>query len=340
MSKTSCNEIWLIIDSRQFGGIETYVAQLATGLLVHQQPTRVLLITPYQPETPLREKLDQLAIPFQYLAENSSQALSKLISLIRSEKPLALHAHGYKANLLSKCAKLATGVPLISTFHAGETPTGKVKLYDWLDRITAAVANHAIVVSHAIGKKLPSASIYLENFIDTRNIASSGGEQLAFVGRLSPEKAPERFIALASKFPHQSFHLYGTGPLAESLAKEGSSNVQFHGHQKEMNRCWSKISVLVICSHFEGLPMVALEAMARGIVVIATNVGELPQLIRHQENGFIAQNESELATCLDDWLNLPIEQQSLIRQQAAQTIHQHYSQQAIIPKMLKIYGVS
>lgn len=337
MSNPTSNEIWLLIDSRQFGGIETYVVQLAQGLIAHQQPVKVLLITEYVPRSPLCEKLENLSIPYQYLGGSTFDALTKLNKKIRQSPPLALHANGYKASLIAKLTKLYTGVKLVSTYHAGETPKGKMWLYDWLDRWSAWIANHSIVVSKAIGAKLPSNSHYIENFIDTNRLDIAYGEQIAFVGRLSPEKAPERFITLATQFPNRNFHFYGTGELSQQLQANAPKNIQFHGHQSNMDTVWSNVSVLIICSRYEGLPMVALEAMARGIVVIATSVGELPQLIRHRQNGYLARNASDLAPLLTDWVSSPIVEQQITRQHAISTIQQNYSQQAIIPKMLKLY---
>ncbi|MBA5763541.1 glycosyltransferase family 4 protein [Vibrio sp. 404] len=334
------NEVWLIIDSRQFGGIETHVLQLAAGLLTHNQPVKVWLITQYDVPSPLCEKLETLGVPYQYLGSNTCRAIQNLIQFVQTQLPIALHAHGYKANLVAKIAKLITGTKLISTYHAGETPKGRVRLYDWLDRVSAGIANHALTVSRAIGKKVPTQTHYLENFIDVDKLGLSHGENIAFVGRLSAEKAPERFVQLAKQFPKQLFHVYGTGNLAHSLQETATGNVHFHGHQADMSTVWPNISLLMICSHYEGLPMVALEAMSRGIVVISTAVGEMPQLIDHQHNGFIAQNEQQLKECLTLWFSLSANEQQFIRGNALKSIHQHYSQQAIIPKLLSLYEPS
>lgn len=337
MTNNGSNEIWLLIDSRQFGGIETYVTQLSAGLLAHNQPVRVWMIQEYPVPSPLCAKLDTLGVPYQYLEASSYQALLRLCRLIRNNSPIALHAHGYKANLIAKIAKLLTGTVLVSTYHAGEPPKGRVRLYDWLDRISAVIADHALVVSKAIGKKILSRTSYLENFIDVDNLEISQGNSIAFVGRLSEEKAPERFIKLAGKFPQQLFHLYGAGPLAQSLQHNSPHNVRFHGHQSDMSTVWPKVSLLVICSHYEGLPMVALEAMARGIVVISTAVGEMPRLIDHTKNGFIAHNEQQLSGYLQLWLSLSSSEQAVLRHNAVNTVRQQYSQQVIIPKLLKLY---
>lgn len=51
---------------------------------------------------------------------------------------------------------------------------------------------------------------------------------------------------------------------------------------------------IYICTSFqEGGPLCAMEAMARGQVVITTPVGQLPEIITHGKNGFIASTEED-----------------------------------------------
>lgn len=342
MNKTSSNEIWLIVDSRQFGGIETHVLQLAQGLIAHQQAVKVWLVSRYSSPSPICTKLKTLGIDYDFLGgdDNSAShlsALSKLIHLLKQQRPLLVHAHGYRASILTKIAKLLTRSPQISTYHAGENPSGRVKLYDWLDRISAFVSDQSLVVSHAIANKIPTSSHYLNNFIDCQSISFQHGQSIAFVGRLSSEKAPDRFCRLAANFPSLRFDIYGTGPLKQQIDTIAGKNVHCHGHQSEMDTVWPTISVLVISSEFEGLPMVALEAMARGIVIIASRVGELPNLIINGENGWLAYEEATFSEQLQQWQSLSDEGQLAMRVNATNTIHQHYSQQAVIPKLLKIY---
>lgn len=337
MTKTSSSEIWLVLDSRQFGGIETHVLQLAQGLIQYQQTVKVWLICAYTPASPLCAKLEQLGIHYAFLGQGHSSALVELIDQIKQCQPDVVHAHGYRASLLTKMAKLRTRCTQISTYHAGETPRGKVRMYDWLDRYSAFISDRSIAVSHGIKAKIPSHSCYFDNFIDCQDVPFSHGQRIAFVGRLSEEKAPERFCRLAQAFPNELFDIFGEGPLEKVVQDLAPGNTTCHGYQPNMNASWPTLSVLVICSHFEGLPMVALEAMARGIVVIAFPVGELPRLINDGVNGWIADSEPMLAKKLADWLALSDDAKSAIRVNAANTILQHHSQSAIIPKMITFY---
>lgn len=340
MSKISFNEIWLVMDSRQFGGIETHLLQLAIGLVKHRQQVRVWLTHRYANESPFIAKLKDHQLDYGYLDDNHVQPLFQLIKLAKHYQPQVIHCHGYKASILGKLTRSVTGVRQISTYHAGETPTGRVKLYDWLDRYTAWFSSASIVVSQAIANKLPCKTQHFNNFIDTDDLTFHHGSEIAFVGRLSREKAPHHFVQLARDFPEQGFHIYGDGPLSNELKQNVPNNLTFHGHQQQMDQVWPNIDVLIISSDFEGLPLVAIEAMARGINVISTSVGDIPTLIDSPFNGLLVKDGLQLKEALKKYLSFSPDAIMALRVNAANTIAKHYSSAHVIPNMLSLYAIS
>lgn len=66
-----------------------------------------------------------------------------------------------------------------------------------------------------------------------------------------------------------------------------------------------KASALILPSYWEGMPTVILEAMACGVPVICTPVGDIPNLVRHGETGLIIDRslrsfQEALSTITDD----------------------------------------
>ncbi|WP_282176733.1 glycosyltransferase family 4 protein [Vibrio nereis] len=332
-------EIWLLIDTLTFGGIETHVKELAAGLDRFGQPVRVVVLKRYDAPQLLVKALNQQQLRWSFLADMQPQGhlLAQLYSAVRRYQPAVLHAHGYKASLCSKAVKLLTGVTQFSTYHAGETPTGRVWLYDLLDRYSRVLSNQAICVSPAIADKLPGESVVMNNFITQPSQIQASGEHIAFIGRLSHEKAPDRFVKLAQNFPKLAFHLYGDGPMYEELAQQAPANLTLHGHVNDMNEHWQSIALVVIPSRFEGLPMVALEAMGRGIPVLANQVGALPTLIEPGINGWLANSPDTLPNLLEHWHQLSASQKHHIGQNARSTVIQHYTEQAVIPELIALY---
>lgn len=342
--------IWLLLDSRSFGGIETHVLELAKGLVAHHYQVTVVFSTEYIPAAPLAaalqgEKIQTMTLSSAY---GNISAMFRLREAITTSKlqdriPSVIHAHGYKANLMLRFTRLIGGtdsIRLVSSFHAGETPTGRVRIYDAIDRFSAFLSEQRVCVSRAIQSKVPYSSVLIKNFVPKAELVSVSERNVAFVGRLSEEKGPDTFVKMAQHFPERQFHIYGSGPLESSLQQQASDNIQFHGHQSNMNIAWSSVDLLLITSRYEGLPMAALEAMSRGIPVISFELGELPNVIDSGSNGWIASDQEEMVSILNEWFTLSDSKRAQIKYQAQQTIELNYSTEVVIPTMLDIYGIT
>jgi len=88
---------------------------------------------------------------------------------------------------------------------------------------------------------------------------------------------------------------FGEGPLESELkAKSGEikdTKIEFCGQQPDLEKLYREIDVLVVVSESEGLSMAILEAMSRGIPVIATDVGGNPTLVRNKETGILLKEQ-------------------------------------------------
>lgn len=331
-------EIWLLTDSRKFGGIESHVIELAKGLQSHHQCVRVILFSRYGSDNELTKRLDNAGLSCDSLDElfPSTNPFFALLKLVKQSPPFILHAHGYKAGIVCKIASLFIKTPVAVSYHAGESPKGKVWLYDLIDRHTAFLSQIRFSVSPAIDNKIPFRTVVLNNFVSLPSPLTKRGKHIAFAGRLSHEKAPDRFIHLARRFPEHSFVLYGEGEMKEQLQSDAPSNVYFAGYQ-QMSEVWQDIEILVIPSRFEGLPMVALEAMARTVPVIAMDVGALSRLISPPNNGWLCQTEHQLVSALQSWIQMSSAQRIELQNHCRTTIEQHFSDQKVIPEILSHY---
>jgi glycosyltransferase involved in cell wall biosynthesis len=334
MTITQKKAIYLLLDSRDIGGIESHVLQLAEGLHNFKQPVVVVFLKNYG-KHPLRDALDQRGI--RHITLNDQ--INALWKLIKKESPLAIHTHGYKAGIYGRLTAFSCHVPVITTYHAGEIASGKLAIYDWLDRITAVLANKSYAVSPQIAERLMVNANVFNNFINTEKITPSQGDEIAFVGRISHEKGPDYFVELARSFSQTSFHLYGNGPDLSNIKKHASDNLHIHGQQNDMENVWNKIGLLIMPSRHEGLPMAALEAMARGIPVLASNVGALDRLIEHEFNGWLVEpnNIEQLKKYLTHWLSMTNNEKATIQQAAKKIVYEHFSSHVAIPKLMSVY---
>ncbi len=332
----------LLLDSRGFGGIEAHIFELSKALLSCGHTPTVIFMNDYG-DHPLKEKLHQEAIAVVHI----NLPWLKAINWLRKRRPDVLHTHGYKAGIIGRLAGKLGHFGVCSSYHSGESTRGRLAVYSWLDRLTAPLAHEIIAVSHKIALKLPQKTQVLSNFVEPKE-ALSQGKKIAFVGRLSHEKAADRLLKVAQALPNTQFDIYGDGPLLEQYKAQASSNVVFHGAQP-MERHWPQIGLLLMPSRYEGLPLAALEAMSHGIPVIATPAGDIPLLIKHNNNGWLlkagtstnnhAEQEviAEMIKTLMHWKDLNLTQQLNIQQNAYSTIANRYSTRSTLPKFLDCY---
>lgn len=326
-------EIWLLLDSSQFGGIESHVLELASALKQYTA-VRVVFLSE-QLDHPLLPKLTQREISFDFCRHG----MASLIHLVRDNRPVIIHTHGYKAGVVARFLSIFSDFKCISTFHAGEKLSGKLKIYDWLDRHSAFMCQHIFTVSHIIADRIPLPTELAKNFVDTERCQGSSGSQIAFVGRVSIEKGPDLFSDLAKSCRLLSFHLYGDGPMYRELELGCPKNMCMHGRQDRMEAVWSKVGLLIVSSRQEGMPMAIIEAMSRGIPVIAFNVGSIARLIDHGKNGWLVEpgKINVMRECLYDWLEMSRPQQLAICDMAKGKVERHFSARAVIPRYLRVY---
>ncbi len=125
------------------------------------------------------------------------------------------------------------------------------------------------------------------------------------VSRLSREKNValllEAFTLIVKKLPEARLEIFGDGPERTSLealaAKLGIARATtFHGYVERAMET-ARFSVCVVPSAREAFGMAALEAMSRGIPVVATRVGGLPEVIEDGETGrLVPQNDARVIT--------------------------------------------
>lgn len=100
-------------------------------------------------------------------------------------------------------------------------------------------------------------------------------KRIVFIGRLvNPQKRPEIAIQIASEL-NLTVDFYGSGPLESTLADIASKmkvDARFHGYVSEV---WSKLNsndLLIIPSNYEGDGLVLLEAIARDVVFLVSDI--------------------------------------------------------------------
>lgn len=253
--------------------------------------------------------------------------LERAIPLLREENFDLVHCHDWLGAYAAKVLKHACGLPLITTIHATEYGRNSGLYTDLQRQISDAewwltyeswrviccskyMSGELSMVFHLPQDKLevisngvdPSRFALLpedDPVAYRRRYARDQEKILFFIGRLVREKGAQVLLEALPKirryWPDVKCIIAGDGPmLAELRAKahelQVADIVSFTGfvNDQERNRLYAISDVAVFPSFYEPFGIVALEAMATGTPVVASDTGGLSEIIVHGVNGLKA----------------------------------------------------
>ena len=126
-------------------------------------------------------------------------------------------------------------------------------------------------------------------------------KRIISVGRLTYQKGYDYLIDAVYRCKKQicgwTVHVYGDGELYEELNAQvmdkGINDIFFfEGYSEKIEDELANSSVFVLSSRFEGLPMVLLEAMAKGLAVISFDCPEGPRALLQNDAGILVEKEN------------------------------------------------
>ena len=127
--------------------------------------------------------------------------------------------------------------------------------------------------------------------------ADMSAKRLIGVGRMEYQKNFLELLKIwshvAPEFPDWRLHLYGSGWMIDALKHHAeklgiSPQVTFEGAVSDMETAYTSSSIYLMTSHYEGLPMVLLEAQSVGLPAISYMCPSGPRdIITDGEDGFL-----------------------------------------------------
>lgn len=195
---------------------------------------------------------------------------------------------------------------------------------------------------------------FQESSIDKQSVRGRYGvnphEKLVLcVGRLVPQKGIEHLIRavpmIVGRFPEAKCIVVGEGWLRAHLEYVARSTghqwkIRFTGFipDSELVALMKSADVLVVPSIYEPFGIVALEGMAAGVPVVASQVGGLTEVIEHDRTGIVVytRNPHSVAWGVNRVLSDPDHAEWLVRN-AKETVQKTYSWEAIAKRTVKVY---
>ncbi len=250
----------------------------------------------------------------------------KLVKIIKENNINVVHTHLWGANLWGRLAANEAHIPVVVTEH--NVDVWKNPIHFVIDRFLFRKTDCFVAVSEMVrgfySQKLgvtrekievvyngveikvpqcPCAPVPQQKNIKNELGINDDEKVIAVIGRLVPQKGIEFFLnAMKGVFNHRpstidnrlKILIVGEGPLLNNLKlkvknEKLEDKVEFLGFRKDIPEILSITDILVLPSSREGLPMILLEAMAAGVIVVATRVGGTPELLQDGFNGFLIE---------------------------------------------------
>lgn len=310
--------ILYLITKSEFGGAQTHVADLCRYFFAQGHQVTVMSRAGGWLENECRH-IGVTFVDNKYFSNHISpvslyQGVRAVQACVRQYKPDIVHCHSSAAAFFGRVA-IRKNIRTIYTAHGWGFNVG-IKPWIaypvlWLEKLCARYTDTYICVSDSV-KQLglrcalaPESKFHVVyngvKVLEQQSRIKSNDDviHILFVGRLAEPKKPELLLQVIASLPKEvqkkiSCTIVGDGlkrKKLEIMAMDIEVPVVFTGSLLSVDvlHQMSQADIFVFLSVWEGLPYVVLEAMSRGLPVIASGVGGVKEMVSSQ-SGIIVNN--------------------------------------------------
>lgn len=295
---------------------------------------------------------------------NLQREKKSVLKTIKENNPQILHIHSsrnytlYKDLIISKFIKKKTKTTIVLSIHFADidkilSSNNKIKkneikmLNSYVDNVICLSSQTSDDFKKILGADKVSL-LYtfhcFDNYILKPTMLASSKLELLFMGSIDKRKGV--FDLIDSIRDNDNIHLSICGGFGNDLDANNrfkgiiasNKNIDYCGYLsgEEKEIAFEKADVFVLPSYGEGLPIVLLEAMAKGCAIISTNVGAIPEIVS-SENGFVINPGS--INELKNSINKLYEDRSLLFSMKKKNVEKgrDYSIESNITQLTSIY---
>jgi glycosyltransferase involved in cell wall biosynthesis len=294
----------------------------------------------------------------------------KFNKLVATMRPCVIHSHMVHANIFARLTiGWRNGPPLICTAHSifegGWLRERAYQMTDSLSSLNTHISREGLARYQCIKAFRRTPSMFIPNGVDTQKFGhvpnrrllgrrqyglSDGSFVWLAVGRLEPVKnyefLLEAYRRYSSQYPTDRLCIAGKGPLYSSLAHRThilgiKDKVKYLGMVDDISDLMMSADGFILTSHYEGLPMVILEALSSGLPIIAPNIcgaRELVPISRYQTL-YKAGVLDELVNNMKVIRNLSNVQKSALSKNNRDAVIANYSIDKVVRRWEEIYEI-
>ncbi|MCI0534957.1 MAG: glycosyltransferase [Verrucomicrobiales bacterium] len=325
----------VVISDLEFGGAQRQVVELANSMNEHHCRVYVVSLADYVPlADSLRDREERFKFILRR-ARFDFTVVFRLARFLRQVRADIVHSYLFDATIAARLAgRLARRPVVIDTERNTDYILLKRKhavafrLTRWCHDMTIANSRAGAAFNSRVLKQPLSMSRVVYNGVDTNRFQPHDESRLraelgigpdelvvGMFASFKPQKNHPLLLKVARKLLDQGvrFRLLLVG---DELYKGMSNSLEFKqqiqklvddlklrphcifaGNRKDVERYYNVCHVTALPSLFEGTPNVALESMASGVPVVATNVADNAYIVPDGRAGFIVElNDEETMT--------------------------------------------
>ncbi len=235
--------------------------------------------------------------------------------LIKRWQPDLIHVHfAVPAGALGWALSKLTGVPYMLTAHLGDVPGGVPEKTDqwfnWVKPFTPSIwrdAKKVVAVSEFTRqlalKHYKREVEIIPNGVDLPRLKPASIQiheppQIVFAGRFMEQKNPLQIVRTLSELKDLPWRcvMIGDGPLMPEVRKaivEQGLQERFTltgwVTTEEVLDWFDRSDILFMPSLSEGLPVVGVQALAKGLAIIASKIGGFVEIVADGQNGCLLE---------------------------------------------------
>lgn len=294
--------------------------------LISQQMDRFSFTAVFGEDGPIANRLRDLGVKVEIISGMRSsispirdlKSVIKLLNILNEENPCLVHAHSTKAGMVARLASLVARVPVIYTVHGWGwrgMSKSKHRLIIAVEKLLYRLSkNTFIYVSKSVEQEglqilgIPqTAGTVIHNGVPDLGespFLDSGPIKILMVARVDRSKDHDTLLqAFANISEGYELWLCGEGTdsarfkeqIKKFLIPHKQEKIRLLGEVSDISDLLAQVDIIALISNFEALPLSIIEGMACGKPVIASDIGGIPELVIHGENGYLVPERNYIA---------------------------------------------